>query len=295
MFWGFALVDTAAPDSKPKVVKLFYFRLFLGMALSVSLLFLGISILVLNLAMAPSYGSHVSRDSYNAYRRHGRINRNYKYKLRDKVGVIGSKNNLKTSMLNVDGLNDTSLADIQDFVVQNSPDIVFLLETKRRLEEFGTDITIDGYDHFEVKRSDVAEHKQGGGLVCYTRKADGLVFKKHTPDIPDKDLEYVNYERIWLTIDSLQSKTAILSVYMGCQYDDDRHADWNDGIYHVLTQEALKLKSEGYRLIFTGDFNGHVGCVPGQGVHGNNPDINQNGKRFLSFLQRCDQTYKWGV
>ena len=84
----------------------------------------------------------------------------------------------------------------------------------------------------------------------------------------NKELEYVNYERIWITIDSLQSKTAILGVYMGCQYDDDRHAAWNEGIYQVLTQEAIKLRSEGYRIVFTGDFNGHVGCVQGQGVPG---------------------------
>ena len=133
-------------------------------------------------------------------------------------------------MLNVDGLSDTSLADVQDFVSQSSPDVVFLLETKRRFEEFGTDIAIEGYEHFEVKRSDVADHKQGGGLVCYMKKSDGLVFNRYTPDIMDKELEYVNYERIWITIDSLQSKTAILGVVMGCQYDDDRHADWNEGI-----------------------------------------------------------------
>ena len=218
------------------------------MALSAASLFLGLLIAFLTFSMAPSYGS-LSGRKCNAVKRHSRVNRNYKYKLRDNLGVIGSKNNLKTSMLNVDGLSDTSLADIQDFVALNSPDIVFLLETKRRLEEFGTDISIDGYEHFEVKRSDVAEHKQGGGLVCYTRKVDGLIFKTHTPDILDKDLEYVNYERIWLTIDSLHSKTAVLSAYMGCQYEDDRHEAWNEGIYHVLTQEAVKLRAEGYRLI----------------------------------------------
>ena len=220
------------------------------------------------IGMAPNQTHRGSSARYNAHRRQRNALRNVKYKLRENIGVIGSKNSLTTSMLNVDGLSDISLADVQDFVTQSSPDIVFLLETKRRLEEFGTDINIDGYDHFEVKRSDVAEHKQGGGLVCYTKKSDGLMFKKYAPDISDPELEYVNYERVWVTVDSLQSKTAILSVYMGCQYDDDRHADWNDGIYHVLTQEAVKLRSEGYRLLFTGDFNGYIGCVPGQGVPG---------------------------
>ena len=204
--------------------------------------------LVLLQSMAPT---KETKARFHAHKRQNNAKRNVKYKLRDNIGVIGSKNNIKTSMLNVDGLSDTCIADVQDFVSRSSPDIVFLLETKRRLEEFGTDITIDGYEHFEVKRSDVAGHKQGGGLVCYTRKSDGLLFKRYTPDIPNQELEYVNYERIWITVDSLQSKIAILSVYMGCQYDDDRHAEWNEGIYHVLTQEAVKLRSEGYRLIFT--------------------------------------------
>ena len=133
-------------------------------------------------------------------------------------------------MLNVDGLSNTSLAVVQDFVSQSSPDVVFLLETKRRFEGFGIDNAIEGYEHFEVKRSDVSDHKQGGGLVCYTKMSDGLVFNRYTPDIMDKELKYVNYERIWITIDSFQSKTVILGVYMGCQYDDDRHADWNEGI-----------------------------------------------------------------
>ena len=53
-------------------------------------------------------------------------------------------------MLNVDGLSDTSLADVQDFAANNSPDVIFLLETKRRMEELGTDISIDNYEHFEV-------------------------------------------------------------------------------------------------------------------------------------------------
>ena len=247
------------------------------------------------LGMAPTRVVNGTSARYNAHRRQRKVHRNVKYKLRENIGVIGSKNCLKTSMLNVDGLSDVSLADVQDFVERSSPDIVFLLETKRRLEEFGTDIAINGYEHFEVKRSDVAEHKNGGGLVCYTRKSDGLMFKRYTPDIVDPELEYVNYERIWVTVDSLQSKTAILSVYMGCQYDDDRHANWNEGIYQVLTSEATKLRSEGYRLLFTGDFNGHVGCVPGQGVPGNNPDINQNGRRFLDFLKNCDLTHINGM
>ena len=75
---------------------------------------------------------------------------------------------------------------------------------------------------------------------------------------------------------------------MGCQYPDDRHGEWNEGIYFILRQEITKLRSEGYRIQFLCDMNGHIGSVPGQGIVGNNPDINRNGQRFLDFLAACE-------
>ena len=104
------------------------------------------------------------------------------------------------------------------------------------------------------------------------------------PDINDEELSFVNNERFWVTVDSLQCKTAICGVYVGCQYGDDRHAEWNDGIFWVLRQEVHALRMAGYRVEVLGDFNGHVGCLTGQGIVGNHPDINLNGQRFLNFL-----------
>ena len=68
------------------------------------------------------YGSHLSRRI--------KSRGNNKFKLREKVGVLSCKNDLKTSMLNVDGLSDTALVDVEDFVLRTKPDIVSLLETK---------------------------------------------------------------------------------------------------------------------------------------------------------------------
>ena len=222
------------------------------------------------------------------YTRHHRFRNVYKYRRRENIGVVNSKTTLKTSLLNVDGLSDASLVDIEDFVLTNRPDVVFILETKRRLEELAPDISLQGYDDFEVRRSDAAGDGPGGGIACYTREADGLVIRRYLPEISLPQFEYVNKERVWLTVDSLKSKTAILGVYMGCQYPDDRHGEWNDGIYWILRQEITKLRSEGYRIQFLGDMNGHVGSVPGQGIVGNNPDINRNGQRFLDFLAACE-------
>ena len=80
-------------------------------------------------------------------------------------------------------------------------------------------------------------------------------------------------------------KTAICGLYLGCQYGDDRHGLWNEGMFQVLRSEADLLRAEGYRIVFLGDFNSHVGSALGQGVAGNHDDVNMNGERFLQFLE----------
>ena len=214
--------------------------------------------------------------------------KNFKYKLRENLGALSCKSGLTSAFLNVDGLTESKLEDVSSFVSAKSPDIFFLLETKRRLEDIGSDISIPGYELTELRRSDTSGDRPGGGIAFYTKNTGGLLFERHTPDIIHGDLEYVNNERFWVTINSLQCKTAICGVYAACQYGDDRHGEWNDGLYWVLRQEAFSLRSSGYRVQFLGDFNGHIGNVLGKGIVGNNGDINKNGERFLSFLADCD-------
>ena len=79
----------------------------------------------------------------------------------------------------------------------------------------------------------MAGHRPGGGIACYTKRSDGLIIRQHSPEILLPHLEYVNNERVWLKVESLHTKTAILTVYVGCQYPDDRYAEWNEGIYWV--------------------------------------------------------------
>ena len=224
-------------------------------------------------------------------RARGHISTNFKFKLREQVGQLLCKDNLKSSFINIDGFSDAKLEDITSTVLSRSPDMFFLLETKRREEEIGMDISVPGYDVNELRRSDISGDRQGGGIAFYTKNSTGLVFKRHTPDITHADLEYVQSERFWVTIDSLQCKTAICGVYVACQLNGDKHGEWNDGIYWVVRQECIALRSAGYRVVVLGDMNGHIGNVPGQGVPGNNADINLNGERYLSFLKDCDMRH----
>ena len=204
---------------------------------------------------------------------------------RENLGVIGNKGKLKTCFLNVDGLNDVTFEDIKNTVDLKKPDMVFLVETKRRCESTNNDINIPDYTLHEACRSDIANDKDGGGIAVFTKVSDGIVFKRYTPDIPDPHAAFVANERVWITVESQACKTAVCGLYMGCQFGDDRNCDWNNTIYQTLQHESFALRSKGYRVVFLGDFNGHVGDNIGEGVPGNTPSINPNGRRFLDFLQ----------
>ena len=136
-------------------------------------------------------------------------------KLKDSYGAINSKKRLKCAMLNVDGLSEGTLADVKSVLSRRKPDVCVLLETKRRLEEGGLCIDIDGYDLSETKRSDMAGDKGGGGIAIYTRKVDGLLFRDYDPDLTNPDNAFVRKERTWKTVDSVRGKTAICAVYAG--------------------------------------------------------------------------------
>ena len=62
-------------------------------------------------------------------------------------------------------------------------------------------------------------------------------------------------------------------------------------MYAVIQQEAFALRSKGFRVVYLGDFNGHVGNKPGEGIIGNAPGVNPNGRRLLNFLSVTDSVH----
>ena len=204
---------------------------------------------------------------------------------REVTGVLDRKKSLKYALLNVNGLTPDSYEDVKDTFDRTKPDVCFLLETKRREEDIGSDVDIPGYTLREVRRSDTAGDKGGGGLAVYTRELDGLVFQEYNPAIVDKNCHFVRNERIWITTESSSFKSAVCGAYFGCQYPDNRNEAWNTAMYTVIHEEAMLLKSQGYGITILADFNGHIGCQPGVGITGNNPDINRNGQLLLNFIQ----------
>ena len=93
-------------------------------------------------------------------------------KLRESIGVVQPKNYLRAAFLNVDGLNEVTFEDVSSTIVNQHQDVVFLVETKRREEEPGIDITIPGYSLLETRRSNLAKDKDGGGIAVYTKLGD---------------------------------------------------------------------------------------------------------------------------
>lgn len=229
---------------------------------------------------------------------HRRNTRNWVHKSvgrKDSYGFVQPKSRLKLGMLNVDGCTRDTFADVKDVLLRKKMDMCILLETKRRIEEDDDSLAIPGYDLTEVRRSDMAGDKGGGGICFYMRKADGLLFGDYDPDILDPDHAFVRNERVWKTVESLHGKTAVCAVYAGFQAPDDRNQYWNDSLYSVLRTEVADLRKRGFRVVLMGDFNGHVGNCPNGGIVGNNADVNRNGTRFLNFLLDCKCIHLNGV
>ena len=77
------------------------------------------------------------------------------------------------------------MSNVDSIVNTHRPDVICLLETKRRLEETGLDISVPGYSVLEARRSNNAGDREGGGIAVFTRLGDGLLFRQHSPDITD--------------------------------------------------------------------------------------------------------------
>ena len=197
------------------------------------------------------------------------------------VGYIEKKSNLCVMALNVNGLSTSSVNDIQATVEAKKVDLVSITETKFRLEESPDHHVIPGYKFFEARRSNVAEDKGGGGILVYYR--EGLSVKKHSPLINSQMSAFVNNERLWTLVHGNKYKTAVCTVYVACQYDDDRNSNWNQLLYACIRKEQAELRGKGYRILLMGDYNGHIGCDDQVGILGNKPGINPNGNLLLEF------------
>ena len=205
------------------------------------------------------------------------------------VGVAQQENELTICHLNVNGLSEESVHDLANAACNRNVKVICVSETKFRREQNIVHQSIEGFNLFETRRSDVSEDKGGGGLAVYCR-VDGPLFKLHSPIIRNPLCAFVNNERIWVLCETQSFKTAICCVYLGCTYDDNRHDEWNQLIYSTISEEQNDLRRKGYRVCVVGDLNGHIGSAPGVGIVGNRPKVNDNGRLILDFETQNDFT-----
>ena len=63
-------------------------------------------------------------------------------------------------------------------------------------------------------------------------------------------------ERQWLLLDNQKERCAILHVYIACQMTrNDNFLKWNEDLFWLITQEAIKLRKQGFIVLAMGDFN----------------------------------------
>ena len=156
-------------------------------------------------------------------------------------------------------------------------------ETHGRADQPSLVPPIDGYTAWSAERS--GSDQAGGGLVLLFKES--LVAHQWSPQVPPEK-EYVRNERQWLLItNQAGEKCAFLHCYIACQsFTTDGFIQWNEDLFHLLTQEAISLKRQGFMVIAMGDFNARVGRIPG--LEANHPDVNRNEPMFLGFVSEVN-------
>ena len=111
---------------------------------------------------------------------------------------------------------------------------------------------------------------------------ESLSAHEWSPVVPTH-LSYIQNERQWLLLNSGDKKCAFLHVYVACEsHKNDSFLQWNEDLFFLITQEAIKLKRQGFTVMAMGDFNSRVGRMPG--LEFNHPSSNRNAPMFLNFV-----------
>ena len=206
---------------------------------------------------------------------------------------------IKIVLHNARGFDEVTEHDTMDLIRNQKPEIVGILETHLREEDGSRNVDIPkGYSKIEVRRSDLADDKDGGGIMVVYKNAQGLKIEYKNLKIRNKENDFVEKERVWVTVKTKTEKMAVGFVYVAAENraekDKEKFSNWNNAIYEVLAEDVKKLRREGFKIIINGDMNGWVGCGL-EGIPGNRKEINTNGLRFLDFLDRTGMVHLNGT
>ena len=201
----------------------------------------------------------------------------------DTKGILDRRKSVRLGCLNVNGFTDQSHHDILEAIEAKQLDIFSVVETKLSASD-SQKLQLEGFEVVEARREE--HEKKGGGLAVFMRKSSNVGFSKYAPKIEDEELQYVASERLWITFQTTNGKTALCTIYLGFQHSDNRHEQWNRGILEVVGHEVRDLRGRGFKILLQGDFNCWVGSsLNSGGIPGNNTLLpNKNGVLFLDFL-----------
>ena len=215
-----------------------------------------------------------------------RVGNRRKLVVRKKL-VVKENRSIKVVTLNARKYDDGTEHDVKEVIKHQNPEVVGILESMLREEDEGREPSIQGYNKVETRRSDVAGDKGGGGILVFTKEAKNVKYRERIFKIKDQANKFVSKERVWITSKpKKRAKMAFLFVYFAYQAEGDKNGEWNNRIYEVISSEIKELKMKGFLIHMSGDINGWVGAGA-RGVPGNDPRTNENGIRFLNFLQRA--------
>ena len=170
---------------------------------------------------------------------------------------------------------------IKDAMEENHIDIMFADETHFR-QGANNDLSVFKPWTQYYKERGFGEKNGGGKMILVSNRIN------HMPWVPDKVPTWVENERSWIRVHNQGMRLAVCTVYMAAEViGNTAYQDWNISLYGYLSNEIRALESEGYGCILMGDFNGHIGCPP-DGIEGNRPGVNFNGRQLLNFADEND-------
>ena len=206
---------------------------------------------------------------------------------------------IKIVLHNARGLDEITEQDAVNLITNQKPEVFGILETHLREENGTRKVKIPtGYSMVEVRRSDLADDKDGGGIMVVYKQAKGIKIEHKKLAIRKKENLFVEKERLWVTVKTKTDKLAVGFVYVAAENRSEKGKEkfnlWNESIYEVLEDDVRKLKREGFKVVLNGDMNGWVGCGP-EGIPGNRKEVNVNGRRFIDFLDRASMMHVNGT
>ena len=170
---------------------------------------------------------------------------------------------------------------IAEVMIKHDIDVFLVSETHIRSGAVEDLSALDQFEMYPKSRGGV--DKRGGGLLTLVKK--GLNHMRHVPAAVM--FQYLDNEREWLLLHENGANVAVCMVYMAAEVVGAEFQAWNGDLISMIQAELVTLREQGYSCVLMGDFNGHIGC-DSQGVGGNLPDVNHNGRLVRDFCARND-------